>query len=336
MMPGFRPLELRQLLAPLAAAALLLAGVVSPARSTDFIVLGDMPYGRDQVGSLRYIGKKIRDGGYPFVVHYGDLKAGDESCSDALLTERRDVLYGLLEGRVFYTPGDNDWTDCDRAETGGFDELERLARLREMFFSEGSLPALPDGSVTRQSPDYPENLRWQFEGIRFLTLHIVGSDNGRVEIDHSDVDAALAAVDARDAANLAWLEAAFADAQDAAALVAFMQADPDELEDRSQRATACGPQRPSDCNPYLTFLERLTELADEFDKPVLLVHGSTNRFCLDTGFGGWRARKLWRLNGPGDFVTVDAAVVHVDPTARRPFRVHGLLSGDTAPGCDGS
>ncbi len=330
-----RQLQLKRLVAPLAVASFMLAGSVTPALSTDFIALGDMPYGHDQIGSLRYIGKKIRGGGYPFVVHYGDIKAGDEPCSDAVLKERRDIIYALMEGRVFYTPGDNDWTDCDRADAGGFDELERLTRLRELFFSEADLPSLPGAAVIRQSPAYPENARWQYDGIRFVTLHIVGSDNGRAEIEHSDVDAALAAVNARDAANLAWLDAAFADAEDTAAIVAFMQADPDDLENRNERGTACGPARPTDCNPYLTFLERLTELADDFDKPVLLVHGSTNRFCLDTGFGGWRAPKLWRLNGPGDFVTIDAAVVHADPAARRPFQVHGLLSGDAVPACDG-
>lgn len=334
MIPSRRPWHLRCLIAPLVAASFILAGALSPAQSTEFIALGDMPYGRDQIATLEYIGTKIRDNDYPFVVHYGDVKGGDESCSDTLLTERRDVLYGLLPGRVFYTPGDNDWTDCDRAKAGGFDELERLTRLREIFYSGSGLPSFPDRPVTRQSPAYPENARWEYDSIRFVTLHIVGSDNGRVEIDHSGVDAALAAVDARDAANLAWLEAAFANSQDAAAIVAFMQADPDEIENWTQRRTACGLQTPTNCNPYLTFLERLTALADDFDKPVLLVHGSTNRFCLDSGFGGWRARKLWRLNGPGDFVAIDAAVVHVDPAAPVPFQVHGLLSGDTVPGCD--
>lgn len=322
----------------LLSLVLQLSGAAT-AKGSEFVVLGDMPYGKDQIGTLKYIGSKIRARGFPFVVHYGDVKAGDGVCSDAVLRERQQVIYGLMEGRVFFTPGDNDWTDCDRAAAGGFDELERLSRLREIFFAPGDLPAEPDWRIARQEPDYPENARWRREDVVFVTLHIVGSDNGRQEIEHSDVQEALAAVAERDRANLVWLDAAFGAAvkegEEAAALVIFMQADPDEIWDRSHRGRPCDAQEPQACNPYLTFLESLTAQADAFDKPVLLVHGSTNSFCLDTGFGGWRARKLWRLNGPGDFVTVDAAVVKVDPEARIPFQVHGLLSGDSPPDCVG-
>ena len=82
------------------------------------------------------------------------------------------------------------------------------------------------------------------------------------------------------------------------------------------------------------FLTRLTERADRFDKSVLLVHGSTGNYCLDPGFGGWRAPKLWRLNGPGDFVVIDAAGVRFDAADVSPFRVRGLSTGDQPPLCN--
>ena len=34
-----------------------------------------------------------------------------------------------------FTPGDNDWTDCDRPSNGGFNSLERLDHERQLFFS---------------------------------------------------------------------------------------------------------------------------------------------------------------------------------------------------------
>ena len=34
-----------------------------------------------------------------------------------------------------FTPGDNDWTDCDRPSNGGFNSLERLDHERQVFFS---------------------------------------------------------------------------------------------------------------------------------------------------------------------------------------------------------
>ncbi|MDJ0896838.1 MAG: metallophosphoesterase [Alphaproteobacteria bacterium] len=315
----------------LAFALVLLSGPAKAEDAIEFIVLGDIPYGQDQIGSLKHIGKHIRKGDYPFVVHYGDVIAGDGTCSDVVLTKRKELIYGLLKGRVFFTPGDNDWTDCDRG--GGFRELERLKRLREIFFFGNDLPTEAEWEIARQTPDYPENVRWQFGGIQFVTLHVVGSDNGRHEINPSEIGPALDAVAARDLANFSWLDAAFDEAEQAQALVAIMHADPYDFVHEKQRTRPCDAQEPIACNPYLTLLERLTSLADAFDKPVLLVHGSTNRFCLDTGFGGWRAQKLWRLNGPGDFVTVDAAVVRFEQNARAPFQVRGLLSGDAAVDC---
>ena len=35
------------------------------------------------------------------------------------------------------TPGDNDWTDCHGVEARKFDPLERLSKLRTMFFPDG-------------------------------------------------------------------------------------------------------------------------------------------------------------------------------------------------------
>ena len=314
--------------------SLLVAGG-SLAEPVEFVVLGDMPYGEEQVGSLKFIGKKIRKAGFPFVIHYGDLKAGNAPCDDPLLTDRRDRLFQLVEGGLFYTPGDNDWTDCDRAKAGGFDELERLGKIRSLFFSQG-LPSKPEWRIARQGPDYPENARWAFGNLQFVTLHIVGSDNGRHEIKETDpTEKALDAVDARDRANLTWLDAAFDHARqrDLDGMIVVIHADPGEIEHRKHRNRPCTQAERTACNPYLPFLRQLTEQADRFDKPVLLVHGSTNNFCLDEGFGGWEAVKLWRLNGPGDFVVIDAAVVRFDPRDQRPFQVRGLLTQDSVPLC---
>lgn len=316
------------------ALSLLLAGP-GFAQPLEFVVLGDIPYGKDQVGSLGFIGSKIRKAGFPFVIHYGDLKAGDASCDDTLLADRQDQLFQLVEGGLFYTPGDNDWTDCDRPEAGGFDELERLDKLRGLFFSQ-DLPSNPEWRIARQAPHYPENARWEYGKLQFVTLHIVGSDNGRHEIEKTNPrEKALDAVDARDRANLIWLDAAFdqADKRGLDGLIVVIQADPGDIVHREHRNRSCSETERTACNPYRPFLRRLTEQSDRFDKPVLLVHGSTNNFCLDEGFGGWEAVKLWRLNGPGDFVVIDAAIVRFDPGAPSPFQVRGLLTGDPVAPC---
>jgi hypothetical protein len=297
------------------------------AASTEFAAFGDMPYSDDQIAVVKEIGAKLRDLGVPFVIHYGDAKSGGDSCDDATLTGRKDLLYGLMPGRVFYTPGDNEWTDCDRDAAGGFDETERLAKVREIFFSDG-LPAEPEWHIARQGPDYPENARWEYGELVFATVHIVGTDNGRRHIDKSDRKKALDDVDKRDKADLAWLDAAFeaAKATDAEGVVVAMQADPfGDVDGKDPPDVECTHDVRVKCNPYLGFVRHLRARAAAFGKPVLLIHGSTSEYCLDRRFGGAGAPKLWRLNGPGDFAVLDAAVVDFDAAGVEPFSVRGLL-----------
>ncbi len=75
----------------------LLAAGSSLAEPVEFVVLGDMPYGEDQVGSVKFIGSKIRKQGFPFVIHYGDLKTGSSSCDDILSFDRQ-------KAQIWYAP----------------------------------------------------------------------------------------------------------------------------------------------------------------------------------------------------------------------------------------
>ena len=75
-------------------------------------------------------------------------------------------------------------------------------------------------------------------------------------------------------------------------------------------------------------------LSETLGKPVLLLHGDTNAYCLDQPFE--TASNLWRLNAPGDFKHLDASRVEVFPdNPSKPFQAVGLLSGAPAPSvCD--
>ena len=54
-----------------------------------------------------------------FSVHDGDLKQGSNSPCDAALYDRSLAYFNALEAPAIFTPGDNDWTDCDRPPTVG-------------------------------------------------------------------------------------------------------------------------------------------------------------------------------------------------------------------------
>src|SRR5499433_2894598 len=95
---------------------------------------GDLPYSdlQAQVGVPNLIAD-MNAQKLAFTVHDGDLKAGNGTPGSATPTTCIDALYtqGLgyfnaLESAAMVTPGDNDWTDCDRPSNGGFNSLERL------------------------------------------------------------------------------------------------------------------------------------------------------------------------------------------------------------------
>ncbi len=316
----------------------LLFGPVTAFAETEFLAFGDIPYSNsDQYAVVEEIGRQARAAGLPFAVNYGDIKGGGERCGNALLARRVALMASVIPGKVIATPGDNDWTDCDRNSAGGYDELERLDYLLDLLHE-----AAPDEGalgITRQVPAYWENARWQQGETLFTTLHVVGTDNGRQQIDKSDRDAALDRVSARDAANLVWLEQSFVEARKsgAEALVFVTHHDPTSFkysDDEERKEKHCTFERRRKCNPYKLLVDRMKALTAAIGVPVLWVHGSTGPVCLDKGFGGSDAPGLWRLNGPGDFAVLDAAVVTVNPSAQIPFRARLLLAGsEIETGC---
>ncbi|MGF1477404.1 MAG: hypothetical protein ACFB6S_17815 [Geminicoccaceae bacterium] len=84
-----------------------------------------------------------------FTVHIGDTKSGSTPCSDEELSNQLDFMNSFSTALV-YTPGDNEWTDCYRERAGEFDPLERLAKIRELYFaSNQSLGQKPIENITR-------------------------------------------------------------------------------------------------------------------------------------------------------------------------------------------
>ena len=302
-----------------------------------FVAYGDMPYGAkmpDGRSDAQVLAEDIapeirRREDLPFVIHVGDLGRPEDVCNDASLQEHQAFWATELRKPVFYTPGDNDWADCDRRKLPApTSELERLAAIRRIFF--GQPKVLDPAWRYETQAAQPENALWWYMGVLFVTIHMVGTDNGRSEILLDDPVRAIAEVDARDEANRLWLEHAFslATTQKAAAVVVATQVDafgpPASGADAFTRCT----NHPA----YAAFCEHLLLLSAALGKPVLLVHGDTSPYCLDQPFPTNRAPSLWRLNAPGDFKVIDAAVISIDPhRSPRPFEVTGLLSGQPAP-----
>ena len=258
----------------LAACGLALAQCAPFAPSPEaftFAVMGDTPYNaREEAAFLRMI-ERVNGEPLAFVVHVGDLNG--ERCTDALFERRKRQLDASTHPLV-YTPGDNEWADCRSPAMGGWDPLERLQRLREIFFND-------DASLGRRRlaldvqrecvapagggcacPIYRENRQWAFARIRFVTLNYAGQDNNTGHDAAGDAEAAC-----RNEANRRWLEDALDRSRpnEVAALVIVTQANPWFT--------------PNDA--FRGFVDQLRRVAAELRKPVLLVHGDTHLYRVD-------------------------------------------------------
>src|SRR5262249_7230887 len=104
---------------------------------------GDLPYSAVQADpGVPNLIADMNASKLEFTVHDGDLKAGNGptanppsvNCDDALYTTALG-WFNSLEGPAMFTPGDNDWTACDRPSHGGFDSLDRVEHRRRVLFS---------------------------------------------------------------------------------------------------------------------------------------------------------------------------------------------------------
>lgn len=286
----------------LATLFLSLCALANQAQAFSFGLWGDMPYRKaGDLPRMPALLDSLNRSDIAFSIYDGDIKDGSSRCTDEVYTDALE-MFGKLSKPVVYVPGDNEWTDCHRLNNGSFDPLERLDHLRRVMFPNlRSLGRQTLAQVRQGEPGrpYAENARFQHQDIVFVTLNVPGSNNNQVLDDRecsflsartwAQCEAANAEYAQRDAANIAWLQEAFARARagKARGLVVVMQADPGfdlpetEDVDESQAPGVSGYQR---------LVHALAAETERFAGQVLLVHGDTHHFKVDKplyGSQGW-------------------------------------------------
>lgn len=223
----------------------------------EIALIEDFPYNAEQRRMAEVLFEELNNEDLAFIAHVGDIK-GDEDCDDEIYLREKE-RFDSSENPLVYVPGDNEWTDCDD-EDDSYAPIEALQRLREIFFQGEESLGTETIPLLRQSVDYPENVRWTYGDVTFLTLSISGSNNNLGLTPEGDAEYA-----ARNEANLQWLRQGFdaAEVDESAAVVIFIQANPDF--DRP----------PEDRTGHEDFLAALEEVTVAFGKPVALVHGDT-------------------------------------------------------------
>lgn len=294
-----------------------------------FAVIGDTPYGAEMIARFPQDVDRINaDKDVQLVMHVGDIKNGSSPCSDAYLTWMRGQL-DRLEDPVVLTPGDNEWTDCHRPAAGGFDPLERLAKVRSVFYPQPgtTLGKHPMYVNAQTSLGFPENVMWSRAEVQFATAHVVGSNNGFLPWTGKTTTTPQQLAEAvdRTAAAVTHIRATYAEARrtKAKAVVIGMQAD---MFDVTQKAWSLDTN-----SAFVPVIKALTEESNRFGGATYLLDGDSHVFNDDyplTAGSVWLQRyglttpapRIHRITVDGEAAADEYLSMTVDPKAKKGSR----------------
>lgn len=238
------------------------------------------------------------------VLHVGDIHSGSQYCT---LAYNRTIfdLWRQFKDPLVYTPGDNEWTDCQKKKEGGNvkdtiigsgeyvnyaigNPVANLALIRSMFFSK---PGETLGEHSKQvisqaqaydpahpkDAEYVENVMWEQSGVLFVTLNIPGGSNNDDDNWYglTKTGEQIQEVAQRNAADLRWLDAAFEKAKldGVKAIVIAEQADMWDLDGTLLTDGHIANYKP--------FIDSIAIHATNFAKPVLLINGDSHSYRSD-------------------------------------------------------
>ncbi len=292
--------------AAIAALALSLVGTAiaqAPAQALPgdasaltMALYGDVPYGRTptdtaQLDRYHLLVDKINAADVSSVVHVGDLHSGKSYCTEAF-DRRMQAELSRFTTSVVYTPGDNEWTDCHRPGEGGNafvdgqpvdyangNPVANLELIRSLFFANPGT-TLGDGNLHVQAQEgFPEDVQWQRKGIQFVTLNIPGGSNNDTDPWYGAATASEEQrneVASRTAADLTWLDTAFAraSADGAKGVVVLTQADMWDLDGKDA----------SHLSGYEPFVKSLADHTNAYGGPVMLFNGDSHVYRSENPF----------------------------------------------------
>ena len=239
------------------------------------------------------------------------IKGAGEPCTDKLYERRRELIDDARRP-VVVLPAGSDWTEC-RNSAGRIIAIERLNRIRELFYGEPSALGARKLPLTRQSMSprfraYAENAHWSVGKVLYATVNMPANNNHYLNEAGRNSE-----YEDRLVANRFWLNRLFAIARRDRldALVLFSEGDVKALsQPTGLRALLRGaaPDNDGFAEPRRLILS----LAQKFPGKVLLVDGTRVRA---------KPAIEWRGNVGHLAAGADALEVVVDPDAKNLFRV---------------
>jgi Calcineurin-like phosphoesterase len=250
----------------------IVATATASAEPFSFVALGDSTYTIPADNPLyEKLIAAINDAAPAFAIHVGDTK-GYGDCGRAFQESQR-AFFETYAMPVVYTPGNNEWADCWKANRGSADPVAILSMMREVFWAQPAslgktkMPLVRQADVDENFREFAENARWRHGGATFATLNLAGTHNNQ----ELRVEALWREFVRREQANLAWVKRTFATARESGdrAVVLAFHSNPFEEGLRY------------DNGPFEPLLSAIVGEADAFDGQVLIVQGHFHEFTID-------------------------------------------------------
>ncbi|MGH9141739.1 MAG: metallophosphoesterase [Vicinamibacterales bacterium] len=235
------------------------------------------------------------------VLFAGDIHSGKQPCT-AAYDRSIASLWTAFRDPLVYAPGDNEWADCHKSGQGGNvqyppasgnyvdyangDPVANLGLIRQLFFANpgdvlggGHMRVLSQAQAFDAShpsdAEYVENVMWEQSGVLFVSVNIPGGSNNDADPWYGAAETGEQAQERtqRTAADLRWLDAAFAQAttDHVGAVTILTQADMWDLDHKAA----------SHIVGYEPFIGNIATNTAEFGKPVLLMNGDSHTFRSD-------------------------------------------------------
>lgn len=239
------------------------------------------------------------------------IKGVNEPCTDKLYQQRRELLDDARRP-VVVLPAGSDWSECKNS-AGRSDAIERLNRIRELFYGEPNTLGARKLALTRQSMSprfrsYAENAHWSVGKVLYATVNMPANNNHYLNEAGRNSE-----YEDRLVANRFWLNRLFAIARrdKLEALVLFSEGDVKALSQPTGLRALLRSAAP-DNDGFAEPRRLILSLAQKFRGKVLLVDGTRVRA---------KPAIEWRGNVGHLAAGADALEVVVDPATKSLFRV---------------
>ncbi len=168
----------RLLLVPVLLAAACAAAAPKADEAQRFAIIGHsfVAGGEDR---LKEAIAETSEPSLSFVVLTG-IKAASETCADKLYLRRRDLIDDARRPLIV-APAGSDWAECKNS-AGRSNAIDRLSRMRELFFAEPRSMGAKKIPLTRQSMSprfrsYAENAHWEVGKVLYSTVNLPSNNN---------------------------------------------------------------------------------------------------------------------------------------------------------------